>query len=81
MIKPFDQGSIKDIEKAILASDLGLTPMNDGKVIRLHLPPLTEERRREFDPTRTHAWKKRASPCATSAGISTRICAISKKRR
>jgi len=48
MIKPFDQASIKDIEKAILASDLGLTPMNDGKVIRLNLPPLNEERRRDL---------------------------------
>ena len=48
MIKPFDQASIKDIEKAILASDLGLTPMNDGKVIRLNLPPLNEERRHEL---------------------------------
>lgn len=48
MIKPFDAASIKDIEKAILASDLGLTPMNDGKVIRLNLPPLTEDRRRDL---------------------------------
>jgi ribosome recycling factor len=48
MIKPFDMGSIKDIEKSILASDLGLTPMNDGKVIRLNLPPLNEERRHEL---------------------------------
>ena len=48
MIKPFDQASIKDIEKSILASDLGLTPMNDGKVIRLNLPPLNEERRHDL---------------------------------
>jgi ribosome recycling factor len=48
MIKPFDLGSIKDIEKSILASELGLTPMNDGKVIRLNLPPLNEERRHEL---------------------------------
>ena len=48
MIKPFDQASIKDIEKAILASDLGLTPMNDGKVIRLNLPALNEERRHDL---------------------------------
>jgi ribosome recycling factor len=48
MIKPFDIGSVKDIEKSILASDLGLTPMNDGKVIRLNLPPLNEERRRDL---------------------------------
>ena len=48
MIKPFDLGSVRDIEKAILASELGLTPMSDGKVIRLNLPPLTEERRHEL---------------------------------
>ena len=48
MIKPFDQASVKDIEKAILASDLGLTPMNDGKVIRLNLPALNEERRNDL---------------------------------
>lgn len=48
MIRPFDNSSLKAIEKAILASDLGLTPSNDGKVIRLNLPPLTEERRRDL---------------------------------
>jgi ribosome recycling factor len=48
LIKPFDPSSIKNIEKAILASDLGLTPNNDGKQIRLNLPTLTEERRREL---------------------------------
>jgi ribosome recycling factor len=48
MIKPFDSTTVKAIEKAILASDLGLTPNNDGKIIRLNLPPLTEERRRDL---------------------------------
>ena len=48
MIKPFDAASIKNIERAILTSELGITPMNDGKVIRLNLPPLNEERRREL---------------------------------
>ena len=47
-IRPFDQGSIKDIERAIQASDLGLTPSNDGKLIRLSIPPLTEERRHDL---------------------------------
>ncbi len=47
-IRPFDPGSLKDIERAILASDLGLTPNNDGRIIRLVMPPLTEERRREL---------------------------------
>jgi len=48
LIRPFDSSSLKAIERAILASDLGLTPNNDGKTIRLILPPLTEERRREL---------------------------------
>jgi ribosome recycling factor len=48
LIKPFDAGSIKDIDRAIQSSNLGLTPINDGKVIRLNLPVLTEERRREL---------------------------------
>ena len=48
LVRPFDGGAVKDIEKAILASELGLTPMNDGKVIRLNLPPLNEERRRDL---------------------------------
>ena len=47
-IQPWDAGLIKDIEKAILASDVGLTPANDGKVIRLVFPELTEERRKEL---------------------------------
>ncbi|HTX92153.1 MAG TPA: ribosome recycling factor [Anaerolineales bacterium] len=48
LIKPFDPSSVKNVEKAILASDLGLTPSNDGKQIRLNLPALTEERRKEL---------------------------------
>jgi len=48
LIKPFDPGSLKNIERSILASDLGLTPNNDGKQVRLNLPTLTEERRREL---------------------------------
>ena len=48
LVRPFDAASIKNIEKGIQASELGLTPINDGKVIRLNLPPLTEERRREL---------------------------------
>lgn len=48
LIRPFDATSLKAIERGILASDLGLTPNNDGKVIRLNLPPLTEERRRDL---------------------------------
>jgi len=48
LIRPFDPSSLKTIERAILASDLGITPNNDGKCIRLNLPPLTEERRRDL---------------------------------
>lgn len=48
LIKPFDAGSLKDIERAIQVSDLGLTPNNDGKSIRLVLPALNEERRRDL---------------------------------
>ena len=48
MIRPFDAGSINEVVKAIQKSDLGITPNSDGKVIRLNLPPLTEERRREL---------------------------------
>jgi ribosome recycling factor len=47
-IKPYDPGAMKNIERAILQSDLGLTPNNDGKLIRLQIPSLTEERRREL---------------------------------
>lgn len=47
-IRPFDPTSLNVIEKAIRTSDLGLTPSNDGKLIRLTLPPLTEERRRDL---------------------------------
>lgn len=47
-VQPFDQSSIKVIEKAIMESDLGLTPSNDGKLIRLSIPELNEERRREL---------------------------------
>jgi len=48
VIQPWDQGCIHNIEKAILKSDLGLTPTSDGKVIRLNIPPVTEERRQEL---------------------------------
>lgn len=47
-IKPFDASTLKLIEKAIMSSDLGLNPNNDGKVIHLNLPPLNEERRRDL---------------------------------
>lgn len=48
VIRPFDASTLPSIEKAIMKSDLGLTPNNDGKLIRLPIPPLTEERRKEL---------------------------------
>ena len=47
-IQPWDKGGISVVEKAILKSDLGLTPINDGRLIRINIPPLTEERRKEL---------------------------------
>lgn len=47
-IQPWDKAGIAAVEKAILKSDLGLTPINDGKIIRINIPPLTEERRKEL---------------------------------
>ncbi|HID30283.1 MAG TPA: ribosome recycling factor [Desulfobacterales bacterium] len=48
VIQPWDQSVISEIEKEILKSELGLTPMSDGKIIRITMPPLTEERRKEL---------------------------------
>ena len=48
VVSPYDKSAIGAVEKAILASDLGLTPSNDGKVVRIPIPPLTEERRKEL---------------------------------
>lgn len=51
VIQPWDASVLKEIEKAINKSDIGITPQNDGKVIRLNFPPLTEERRKELVKT------------------------------
>lgn len=51
VIQPWDATALKEIEKAIIASEIGITPQNDGKVIRLNFPPLTEERRKELVKT------------------------------
>ncbi len=48
VITPYDKGAMHEIEKAIATSDLGLTPMNDGKIIRIPIPELTEQRRKEL---------------------------------
>ncbi len=47
-IQPWDRNALSDIEKGIMKSDLGLTPVNDGKMIRINIPPLTEDRRKEL---------------------------------
>jgi ribosome recycling factor len=49
LIQPWDKNALSDIEKAIMKSDIGIAPTNDGKVIRLSIPPLTQERRAELD--------------------------------
>jgi len=64
MIKPFDPSSLKSIEKAIVRSDLGMTPDNDGNVIRLQIPKLSEERREQL--------VDRASELAEEARVSIR---------
>jgi ribosome recycling factor len=48
LVQPFDQSTLQSIEKAILTADLGLNPSNDGKLIRVPIPPLTEERRKQL---------------------------------
>jgi ribosome recycling factor len=48
VVSPYDKGAMQAIEKAILTSDLGLTPTNDGKVVRIPIPPLTEQRRKDL---------------------------------
>ena len=64
VITPWDASTVKEIEKAILASDLGINPQNDGKVIRLTFPSLTEERRKEVS--------KQVAKCGEDAKVSIR---------
>ncbi len=71
VIQPYDKSVLKEIEKAILASDLGLTPSNDGSVIRIAIPPLTEERRRELVKLVKNMLKKQKSLCATFVAMQT----------
>jgi ribosome recycling factor len=59
MIQPWDSSAIGSVEKAILKSELGLTPMNDGKIIRISIPPLTQERRRDL----VKVIRKKAEEC------------------
>ena len=66
-IQPYDKGSIKAIEKAILESDVGLTPNNDGNLIRLAIPELTEERRSSSSRSCAGSPRRGGSRSATSA--------------
>lgn len=58
-VQPWDAATIRDIEKAIRNSDLGLNPSNDGKIVRVPIPPLTEERRRELAKKLSHIVEER----------------------
>ncbi len=79
-IRPFDPGSIKDIERAILASELSLNPNNDGKMIRLNIPALTEERRHELVASCAAGRRNRGCRCAMSDGTCSTTCASSNGR-
>ena len=70
-VQPFDPSSIKEIERAILESELGLTPSNDGKVIRLPIPQLTEERRKELVKIVRQIAEDGRSPSGTSGATPT----------
>jgi len=67
-IQPWDQSIIGNIEKGILKSELGLTPMNDGKIIRISIPPLTEERRKELAKLAKKMGEEARFPSATTGG-------------
>ena len=68
VIQPFDKSSLGAIEKAIRNSDLGVNPSNDGAIIRVIFPELSEERRREYVKVATAKPRRAGSPSATSAG-------------
>ncbi|MBW2276475.1 MAG: ribosome recycling factor, partial [Deltaproteobacteria bacterium] len=70
MVKPFDRGSVGDIEKAIQSADLGLNPASDGEIIRIPIPPLTEERRLEF----VKVARKHGEECKISVRNARRDC-------
>ena len=73
VVKPYDSSSLKAIEHAINKSDLGLNPQNDGSVIRINVPALTEETRKEYGKNYARRFpscrKKRRSQSATCAGM------------
>jgi len=67
VVQPWDKNSISSIEKSIQKSELGLNPINDGRVIRITIPSLNEERRQELLKLSTNASKKGKLPSATTA--------------
>ena len=73
VIRPYDPGTIKDIEKAIQASDLGFNPQSDGRLIRLNVPPLSTEVRRKLVGRIKDLPRRRRSPSATSAATATKL--------
>ncbi len=74
-VQPYDQASIKSIEKAIMESDIGLTPNNDGRLIRLAIPELNEERRASWSRSCATSPRTAGSRSATSAATSCTTCA------
>ena len=71
VVQPWDKGILKDIEKAINMSDLGLVPMNDGNLIRMAIPQLTEQRRKDLVKVVNKKRKKRKWLSAISAEMET----------
>lgn len=69
LITPYDKTALGDIEKAIQKADLGITPSNDGNIIRITIPPLTEERRKELAKLVKNIRKMLKSRFATSAAM------------
>ena len=70
LIQPWDASILKGIEKAILASDLGINPQNDGRMLRLVFPPLTEERRKDLvKQTKKYAGRSGVFDCEPGWGI------------
>lgn len=79
MITPFDKTMIQEVEKAIMQSDIGITPANDGTVIRLVIPQLTEERRKELAKDVKKKLKMRKSPSVTFVGMPWKLTRNKKK--
>jgi len=81
VIQPYERRLLADIEKAIQKSDLGVNPNNDGQVIRLNIPPLNEERRRDMVKISTRSWMSTKLPCVIFVAILRINYKIVKRRR